>query len=123
MLSFVAEVGVFPNSEEAYASIVKYTVSRVAERPDGDPAAVRIRPDFRGAAEALYPSFKNAYPNMAYPLGTALDKEHPSYGGQISFNVSGSTTNWQLASATYQFVDNDDRMVAAMEVPVFVPAR
>jgi hypothetical protein len=105
-------------TDRSYVSVVTYSVSRVDGRPDGDPSAVRLQPEFRGAAERLYSSFNRAYPEGFANLGKARDGG--SAEGEFHFQVD-SKTNWDFAPAVFAFVDRDKRVLGEVEIPAFAP--
>ncbi len=109
MLQLNGEVDVEPIGSGGYRSVFRYQIRRTAGS-EGSPADVTLRPSFRGAAEALLPAF-----NKAYPDGVRFGPE-----GSVSFDVEGVRSG-ELQYATYAFYDRERRLVAGIDVPVFVP--
>lgn len=110
MLEFKGEANLEQTSDSSYRSITTYTLSRVEGRPDGNPELVRIKPMFRGLAERLYSFFNRSYPDGFAPLES----------GRLGFDVSGGE-DWAFSPAVFAFVDRDNRVLAEMEIPAFVP--
>ncbi|MGH7088144.1 MAG: hypothetical protein ACREFQ_04525 [Stellaceae bacterium] len=108
------------NGDASYSADVRYKVTRLSGRPDGNPASVRIRPMFTGISERLYPYFTKAYPDGFVRLGPDSARDTGSAEGRMQFAVSDGK-EWVFAPAEFAFVDRDNRVLAEMEIPAFVP--
>jgi len=111
MLQLEGEVGVEPFGGDGFRSVFRYSLSRPAGS-EGVPSDVVLRPVFRGAAEAFLPIFGKSYPD-----GARFGQD-----GAVSFEVSG-LKSVELQYSTYAIYDREKRVVAGIDVPLFVPAR
>jgi hypothetical protein len=97
-------------NKNAYESVVFFHVSRAEGRTEGVTSGIQIVPFFEGRTEQLLKYFYKDNP------GPILINDSKG----VSFSVY-SSQNWLLSSGTYHLVDQDNRVLASMRVPLFVP--
>jgi hypothetical protein len=98
------------DEKKGYESVVLFWVSRAEGRTEGVTSGIKIVPLFEGKTEELLKYFYKENPKPIYI----------NESKSISFGVFGYS-NWLLSTGQYNFVDRDNRVLASMRVPLFVP--
>jgi hypothetical protein len=111
MFKIEGVIGITGGKENSYTSFMEYSVTRVDS--GGSIADLTLHPQFRGDAEVLLPTFQKQ-------MGTGSLKVESK--GKVSFRVE-DIKNPKLTYASYAIHDRNNTAVAALSVPVFVPAR
>ncbi|MER9242852.1 hypothetical protein [Mesorhizobium sp. M0633] len=110
MLEINGVIGISP-IDGAFESFFTYSAQKYKDRPDGNPDAIRVRPIFVTAPESYYKAFFD-YNKEITPLGSK---------GNIVFTVFHSNTNLVPATAFYEFISSDNRVVGSIPMPIFGP--
>lgn len=112
MLEVSGKIGLKVNGNgDGYTSFFDYEAKQYKDRPKGEIDQVSIQPFFPLRGEVFSAAFLSSNKEQA----TSLSKS-----GQITFNVEGSTNQkWRVVDALYEFRDKQDRVLAAIPIPLF----
>lgn len=113
MLRFEASAGV-AQIDKGFTSTLLYSVTPASKQELGRPEDVRIVPIFSGkSSAAFYGVFAERYGKDGIPLKQKDELSLPFYGT--------SYEGLALSSVRYGFIDRNDKLVAAVFVPMWVP--
>jgi hypothetical protein len=120
LITMRANVSLHPLSETSYRGEVSYELSKDGEK--ADLGALKIRPTLQGEVERLSRDLAKAFPNGTRALAPGALPTAKSAVNTIPFEVDGGN-DWQLVAARFEFVDRENSAVAAVDLPLYVPAK
>jgi hypothetical protein len=113
-----AQVNLVPLDPKRYHAELSYYLNKSGKH--ADLGALALRPAFVGPAERLTHSVRDAFPGGILRLAPPLPSEAADWKDVVSFEVTGGE-NWELVPARFEFVDRDNRPLAAIDLPLLAP--